>query len=300
MYDRKSRSDDTLDSFLMERRRRQIRQALLVAALVIPGLLGAYLLLRSPEPPPQVVEVVKAEPPKPAPKPVVSQPPPPPEPEPQAIVLPPLDQSDTFIRDLATNLSKRPEIGAWLLTDNLVRRFVAAVDAVATGQSPRGQLKMMWPRGRFKTIGEIFQEPVIVDPRSYDRYDLIAQAFVSLDVEGSITLYQRILPMVDAAYADLGYPDHDFQHTILMAIEELLSTPVMVGDATLSPRVISYAYEDTDLEGLSAAQKQFLRMGPSNMSKVQKKLRVFAAAFGVSNANLPKSRIYNATPVAQR
>ncbi len=292
----------TLDTFLLERRKRQMRQALIVLAIVLPGLIGILYLARGPKPVPEIVEVVKVVEVKPEPEPVVRKPPPPP-PEgtgSRAIRTPPARRERPFVRALAEALSKRPEVAVWLLSENLVRRFVAAVDAVATGQSPRGQLRMMWPRGKFKVSGEIFQEPVYIDPASYKRYDAIAEAFVSLDVQSSVAIYRKIMPMIDAAYADLGYPDHDFNATMLMAIEELLNAPVIVGDATLEPRVLSYAYEDANLEGLSNAQKQIMRMGPANMQRVQKKLRAFATALGASSASLPKSRIYNATPRVAR
>jgi len=40
---------------------------------------------------------------------------------------------------------------------------------------------------------------------------------------------------------------------------------------------LSFAFADPRIESLSAAQKQFLRMGPRNVQTVQSKLREIAA-----------------------
>ena len=56
-----------------------------------------------------------------------------------------LDESDEPMRDLAANLSSRPELAQWLLTEDLVRKFAAAVDNIANGQSPRNQIGFFKP-----------------------------------------------------------------------------------------------------------------------------------------------------------
>ena len=49
-----------------------------------------------------------------------------------------------------------------------------------------------------------------IDPQSYDRYNTLAAVVDSLDVDGAARSYQRLKPLINQAYRDLGYPDEDF------------------------------------------------------------------------------------------
>ncbi|RMH19922.1 MAG: DUF3014 domain-containing protein, partial [Acidobacteria bacterium] len=198
---------------------------------------------------------------------------PPPEP------LPPLDDSDALVRRLASTLSSHPQLLAWLAHDHLVRDFVAAVDDVARGQNPRSLLSFLAPEGAFRT--ERAGSEVHVDPRSYQRYDLLVDVFTSLDTAGVAELYRRLSPLFEQAYRDLGYPEGGFDARLAEAIATLRAVP-RVEDPVLVEDVGSYKYADPALEGLSPAQKQLLRMGPANVLKVQEKLRLIGRAVGLA------------------
>ena len=114
----------------------------------------------------------------------------------------------------------------------------------------------------------------------------VADAFASLDTEGSIRLFRQLKPVIQEAYRDLGYPDQDFQDTLVKAIQELLRVPV-VKDVLVQKKVVSYEMIDPQLEKLSQAQKHLLRMGPENVQKIQSKLRELALALGVPSSKLP-------------
>ena len=62
------------------------------------------------------------------------------------------------------------------------------------------------------------------------------------------------------------------------AIQALVAVPVLREDVPLVPHAIGFRYADPALEGLTAAQKQFLRIGPRNVRLVQGKLRELEAA----------------------
>jgi len=49
----------------------------------------------------------------------------------------------------------------------------------------------------------------------------------------------------------------------------------------LNPKVVSFAYEEERLEGLSEAKKQMLRMGPENVKLVQAKIVEIKVALGL-------------------
>jgi hypothetical protein len=219
---------------------------------------------------------------------------------PGAGVLTPLDlpklelnMSDDLLRSLARDISSHPGLAEWMRTRDLVRKFVAAVDNIANGLSPRAQVDFFAPRGAFKAARR--DGTSIVDLSSYYRYDPVADIFISLDARAAARLYVSLKPLFQEAYRELGYPDEDFHTTLTRAIVELLNTPVIEGRVVLEKKVASYAMADAALEGLSQAQKHLFRMGPENVQVIQTKLRALAIACGIPEYRLPKPRIYTPT-----
>lgn len=214
-----------------------------------------------------------------------------PEEEPvEPLELPPLSASDEVVRRLVEGLSARPQLAAWLATDELVRKFVASVDNVAEGASPRPHLKTAAPKGAFPVLerdGEVY-----LDPAGYDRYDAATAVFTSLDPHGTVRLYRQLKPLIDEAYRDLGYPHADFNDTLTRALFRLLETPVVQGSIRLVPKVTSYEFADTRLEALSPAQKNLLRMGPDNQRLVQAQLRALARELGIPQQSLPRTPVW--------
>jgi hypothetical protein len=51
--------------------------------------------------------------------------------------------------------------------------------------------------------------------------------------------------------------------------------------------VLSFRYDRDDLEALSLAQKQLLRMGPRNVRMIQEQLRAVARELGIPLVRLP-------------
>ena len=201
-----------------------------------------------------------------------------PEPEPD-IELPPLGESDALARELVGRLSSHPELASWLVRKDLVRGFTMIVDNIAEGVSPRSHLRFLQPEEPFQAVerGNRF----FVDPASYERYDLVADVFESLDTAGSVELYRNIKPLIDEAYRELGREEGTFDETLALAMEHMLETPVPEDSVELISRFRSYHHADSDLESLSPAQKHFFRMGPRNVRKVQRKLRELARGLGI-------------------
>ena len=198
------------------------------------------------------------------------------DPEPAEIEIPPLDASDEVVRSLAEALTEHPRLAAWLAPDDLVRRFVAAVDNVANDESPRAHVRHLKPEGNFsveENAGEL-----AIHPDSYDRYNRFATVLDSLDDDAAIELYHRLKPLFDEAYQDLGYPSGDFDVALGRAIDRLLETPTPRGDVIVKQRVNTFRFADPDLEDLSPAEKYLIRMGPANARRVKAKLRLLRAS----------------------
>jgi len=212
--------------------------------------------------------------------------------------LPPLelDRSDGLLRELVGGLSSHPRLAVWLRTSEIIRKFVAAVDNIANGISPKAQVDFFTPAGRFKVVRR--DGRTTVDPTSYDRYTTLADVFITVDTPSAARLYRSLRPLIGEAYRDLGYPGQNFDDTLLRAIIELLDVPIIEGRVPVERTITNYVYLDPALEGLSPAQKQFLRFGPENVQVIQTKLREIALALRFPESRLPKSRFY--TPATGR
>lgn len=185
----------------------------------------------------------------------------------------PLDGSDAVLREMASSLSQNPRLAQWLVTGELVRKFVAAVDNVANGQTPRRQVDFFKPEGSFQVVER--NGIPYVDPEGFSRYDPVAEVFASLDTDGGVVLYHRMELLIQEAYSDLGYPGQNFHATLLRAVDQLLDVPVEEGAVGLERKLLSYVFTDPRLETLSEAQKHLFRMGPDNVRRIQAKLREF-------------------------
>jgi hypothetical protein len=188
-----------------------------------------------------------------------------------------LSTSDAVVRELAASLSANPKLAAWLVNEDLVRRFVTSVDNIASGVSPQAQLEFLRPAEGFEVDekgGEIF----VIDPSSYRRYDLPAQVFASFDTAGTVALYSELKPLMDEAYAEIGPRGRSFDNRLDAAFDQLLAVPVLKGPVRVNQLVVTYAWADEELEQMSSAQRHLLRMGPENVSLIQSKLEELRAA----------------------
>lgn len=206
----------------------------------------------------------------------------------ELIVLPPLDETDALVRQLVEKLSTHPAVAAWLTTDGLILNFVVVTSRIASGQTPVAELKALGPIPRFRTRSA--GDDLFMDPSSYRRYDRYAAAVSSLDARGAARLYATLKPRIADAYHRLGPRDGEFDRVVERAIVELVEVPVVDGDVVLVPHGTVYAFEDEQLQAMSAAQKQFFRMGPHNVRTVQARLREIASALGIPESRLPPPR----------
>jgi len=188
--------------------------------------------------------------------------------------LPALGVSDTLVRELVSRLSTRPQWAAWLVSDELIRRFVASMIDLAAGSTPAANLPTLAPEDPFRVSqgGGV----VLIDPASYARYDLLASTLTSLDTQGSVRLYRQLLPLIEEAYAELGIPGVTWEGTMTLAVRTLLQTEVPAGPIEVIPLDGVYEFRDPALEALRGGQKQLIRAGPANARLIQGKARELA------------------------
>jgi DUF3014 family protein len=214
-----------------------------------------------------------------------SQPTPPLGGQGDAIELPPLDTSDTLVRTLVQRLSESPAIMAWLPTSGLIRNFVVVSSNIAEGANPAKLLKVLKPASPIRIVDR--DGATLIDPRSYDRYNRIAEAIASIDPAAAAKLYATLKPRIEEAHRDLGVQNESFDRTLERAIASLLEAPVLDTSPRLKPKGIGYGYVDPQLEDLTPAQKQLLRMGPRNVRVIKARLREIALTLGIPASHLP-------------
>ena len=249
-----------------------------VGAVVVLAIAGFFLF--GPEgddaTEPSSVAAIDERPPPTDPPPAL-----PPQPD-EELLLPPLDESDSLIRELATALARHPGWLAWLATDNLIRTFVVVVDNVAEGTNPAQHVPFMRTEQRFE-VEEADGQLRIADA-SFRRYDGLTAIVDALDVSGSARLYAQLLPLMDEAYTELGAPpDVTFHGTFQRAVARLLETPVIEGRTAVAERDPFFVYTDPALENLSPATKQLMGVGPENLRTIQAKVRDIAEAIGLTD-----------------
>jgi hypothetical protein len=185
------------------------------------------------------------------------------QPEAVPTLLPPLSESDELVRE-ALSGSLLPD--DWVSQEDLLRRLAVLVENGARGEYPRRQLDFLAPQGKFKIReqGQI----LFIDPQNFQRYDGFLDILESIPTESLAGLLNDTTPLLEEALAELGSTESPSAQ-LLAAIDQVLAVPVIRGDIELIQPKVFYEYADPALEGLSALQKQALRLGPDNLTRLK-------------------------------
>lgn len=237
-------------------------------------------------PPPALVEPAAPPPttmepaPEPAPmspeeavEPVVEQPP-----------LPTLANSDPVVVETMSELVGAEEVKQYVVSEDVVPRLVATIDALSGRQVPASIKAVEGPGGAFQATADENPNSVIlneagdpipqyvVDPVNYQRYTPYVEMLEGVDAAELAAAYREYQPLFEEAFHQLGYPEGDFNQRLKAVIDELLATPDPEGPVRLIKPEAYYLYADEALESLTAGQKALIRMGPENEARVKAKL----------------------------
>ena len=173
-----------------------------------------------------------------------------------------------------------------LVGDDFVRRFVVTVDNLGREHAP----PRLWPvrptPGRFQVIER--DGRLVADPDNALRYAPLVQLAEQVDPKAAVALYGRLLPLLQPAYEQLGYPGQRFHTRLVAVIDHLLATPPapeplpltlveVKGEVPSERPWLRYEFADPRLESASAGQKIMLRVGAVNERRLKALLRALRA-----------------------
>ncbi|NNJ64171.1 MAG: DUF3014 domain-containing protein [Xanthomonadales bacterium] len=204
--------------------------------------------------------------------------------------LPDLAASDPVALEALTGMVGAEPVNQYVAQEAVISRFVATVDALSGRQVPAVIQAVQGPGGEFQATADEQPEAVILDevgdpvpqyvldPVNYRRYTPYVEMVEDIEPGDAVAVYRRNQPLFDQAFAQLGYPDGDFEQRLRAIIDELLATPDVSEPVRLIKPEAFYLFADEDLESLSAGQKVLLRMGPENAARIKAKLAEIRAA----------------------
>ena len=186
----------------------------------------------------------------------------------ELVELPPLEESDSYFA-LALIDVFGPELETLLADEALIDKTVATLDnltrdRVAEKIRPLGRLP-----GNFVVSAAGENGPFYLSPDNYARYDALVNMLAGADLDELVATYRRFYPLLQEAFAQLGYPDGYFNDRVVAVIDHLLATPEPGEPVRLVQPHVLYEFADPELEALSGGQKLLIRMGPDHISRVK-------------------------------
>lgn len=187
--------------------------------------------------------------------------------------LPTLDESDAWVKNKLLALSWKAGLSSLFVSEEMIRRFVVQVDNIAQGRLVPEQalFKGLTQDFKVKQNGQQYQ----LDPVNYQRYQRYLDLLESAPKAEVVALFRQLYPLMQQAYLELGYPEAQFSDRIQQAIKLLLAAPEVADGPMLTLDSVQYSFADGEVEQLSMAHKQMVRLGLKN----QQRLKLLLAAY---------------------
>jgi hypothetical protein len=164
------------------------------------------------------------------------------------------------------------------------------VQLVADGQSPVAALPGFRLTGAYEVREVVAAAPkgkprpparVYLSPASFERYGVLVKAFGSIDTAAAGDTWTALRPVFEVAFGEIGKPGTRFDDVLRRALHRLTAVEFPVGEVELKAKGALYEYADPTLEAMTPAEKQLLRLGPTQGRLVQGKLHEFAKHAGL-------------------
>lgn len=179
-----------------------------------------------------------------------------------------LEQIDDFLNQQLDQYVATSQLKL-IWQDDYLRRAVVYIDNLAQG-------KVVNNHNVFKPLTQPFQVTeqagkLVQDPLSYKRYDAVVTLFEQLPNAWIISTYSQLSPNIEEIYQEIAPPNTRFKTRINQLIDALLTLPDVPTTAELTSDSVVYTYKQAEYEKLTPAQKQLLRLGPTNIKRLQQK-----------------------------
>ena len=183
--------------------------------------------------------------------------------------LPELDDSDIFLRERVSLISKNRDLTLWLSSSDVIRRIVSYIDGLSRGVILDKILPLSPPKN--KLIIHMDDGKIWLNAGNYERYDQTIKVILSLDIKLLAKMFHFSRPLLETAFSELGYTPRQMDGIILRALDQILETPVIYEPIPLTRDSVTYKFEQPEIESLKPIQKQLIRSGPTNTEKIKNK-----------------------------
>lgn len=222
------------------------------------------------------------------------------------VELPMLDNSDGWVKQKLSELTWRKELLRLVIDDDMVRRLVVFTDNFAQGLVSYEYSPLAKPQTKFSATdltdkdadaptlpsntdkeqneSAITEQQWLWDDAQSARFKLYVDLLRSFEPEQLATWYFELKPLIDQAYAELGYEDQDFTEVLQDALVRVLDMEFPSDDVLLVRPSVMYKYADQELEQLPEADKLLLRVGKDNLLVIKSFLLEFSDALSRAQA----------------
>lgn len=195
--------------------------------------------------------------------------------------LPPLTESDAFLRQHWPEMGLPEITQAWLSGDFLIQRAVGFIDGLAKGAllrklTPLDSSIDLLPKSTFKASKG--DSGLQLDQANFARYTAFTEFLVSIKPAHLADLFHWLRPLLESAYGELGLPAEQFGNRVITGLELMLRTPDIDSAIPLRRESVYYQFADPALEALPDSQKLLLRMGPENRAIIKQWLSALKQA----------------------
>lgn len=187
--------------------------------------------------------------------------------------LPALDDSDSLVKQKLLALPWKAGLSSLFVSEEMIRRFVVQIDNIAQGRLVPEQALFQGLTQDFKAKknGQQYQ----LDIANYQRYQRYLDLLESAPQAEVVALFNQLYPLMQQAYLELGYPEAQFRDRVQQALKLLLAAPEIADGPMLTLDSVQYTFADGEIEQLSMAHKQMVRLGLKN----QQRLKLLLAAY---------------------
>jgi hypothetical protein len=182
-------------------------------------------------------------------------------------ILPNLDESDAWVQERLPTFTWRKELLKLVINQDMIRRFVVFTDNFAQGNLAYEHSPLIKPLTTFSAT-EIKGDSEARwewDESAARRFTLYVDLLRSFDSETLVQWYFEMKPLIDQAYAELGYPDDNFTDVLHDAITRVLDMEIPKDSLDLIRPSVMFRYKDAKVEALDDSDKLLLRLGKENL-----------------------------------